>query len=106
VSNAGPISFLLTPIFTSDAVGSTPGAGVLGGNGSSIGIAPTAGSLGLPSTATPATYPLCASLPRDANGQSLVPSAAAFYSIGTDGEVLLSTPLAPSVPGIVCPAGM
>jgi len=95
--NAFPVSLALLPIFTSDDTGS-----VL--NGGSIGIAPTAAPLGSPSSTTPATYPLCASLPREGNGTPLVPSVGAFYSIATDGEVLLSAPLVPSTPGIVCPA--
>jgi hypothetical protein len=100
--SANPVSFALPPIFTSDDIGSAPASL----NGGSIGIAPTAGPLGVPSTTIAASYPLCASLPRNTSGQNLVSSVAAFYAIATDGEVLLSAPMVPSAPGIVCPAGM
>jgi hypothetical protein len=81
----------------------------LGAHGSApyIGIAPSAGPLGPAVTASspPATYSLCAKLPMNGNGQSPVPSAAAFYAIAGNGaDVFLSAPLAPTPPGIVCPA--
>jgi hypothetical protein len=92
--------------FLSNEYGSVPGGNILGSKGIAIGIAPTAGPLGAPSKTTAAIYSLCASLP---NGEGAVPSVAAFYAIATNGEVLLSTPLAPArlasgVPSIVCPA--
>ena len=86
--------------------GSGPNRCVLGSTGKSIGIGPNAAPFGPPaSSTTPGTYALCANLPRQADGHSTVPSVAAFYVIGGDGEVKLSAPLAPGVP-IVCPAGM
>jgi hypothetical protein len=108
-----PFSPSLTLPFVSDDVGFPSVSAVLGASGQSIGIAPTAAPLGPPvgcsqnkgvTTCTPpATYPLCANLPRDASGHNLVPSVAAFYSIATHGEVLLASPLQPAPPGIVCP---
>jgi hypothetical protein len=71
-------------------------------SGRSIGIGPNAAPFG-PAATTSATYALCASLPTNASGTTLLPSVAAFYSIAGDGEVLLSAPLAPSI-SIVCPA--
>jgi hypothetical protein len=48
-------------------------------------------------------YGLCADLP---NLLSLpVPAVAAFYAISTDGEALLTAPLAPAIK-ITCPSGM
>lgn len=110
-----PFSPSLTLPFVSDDAGFGGVPPVLGDNGQSIGIAPTAAPLGPPvgcstnaggvTTCTPpGTYPFCANLPRDASGQNLVPSVAAFYSIATHGEVLLASPLQPAPPGLVCPA--
>jgi hypothetical protein len=82
---------------------SKPSKCLLGPNGMSIGIAPNAGPYGPPATMSFANYSLCANLPRQGNGQPPVPSVAAFYSIAPDGEVLLSSALAPTPPGIVCP---
>ena len=109
-----PFSPSLTLPFVTDDIGFPAGPNVLGQHGGqSIGIAPTAGPLGPPVGCTtnngvttctpPGTYPLCANLPH-ANGQNLVPSVAAFYSIATHGEVLLASPLQPAPPGLVCPA--
>jgi hypothetical protein len=53
--------------------------------------------------ASSASYALCASLSTNASGNTPLPSVAAFYAIAGDGEVLLSAPLAPSIPH-VCPA--
>ncbi len=77
--------------------------GIAASSGMSIGIAPDAGPFGPPATSALANYSLCANLPRQGNGQSFVPSVAAFYSISPDGEVLLSSALSPTPPGIVCP---
>jgi hypothetical protein len=111
-----PFSPSLTLPFISDDPGFANASNILGTNGQAIGVAPTAGPLGPPVGCTttngvttctpPGTYALCASLPRDASGNNLVPAVAAFYAIATHGEVLLSTPLAPAAPGLVCPAGM
>jgi hypothetical protein len=110
-----PYSPSLTVPFVSDDAGFASGSGILGSNGQSIGVAPTAAPLGPPVGCTtnssgvttctpPGAYALCANLPRDASGQSLVPSVAAFYAIATHGETLLATPLHPAAPGIICPA--
>jgi hypothetical protein len=110
-----PFSPSLTLPFVSDDAGFASGSGILGANGQSIGIAPTAAPLGPPVGCTtnssgvttctpPGTYALCADLPRDLSGQNLVPSVAAFYAIATHGETLLATPLHPAAPGIVCTA--
>ena len=100
-----------SPVFTSDDDGYMTSAT------SAIGIAPSAAPLGSPPTCTtknnvttctpPLTYALCAKLPTNGNGPGAPPvyAAAAFYAIATDGETLLSAPLAPGVP-IGCPAGM
>jgi hypothetical protein len=108
-----PFSPSLTLPFNSNDAGFASGAGILGANGQSIGIAPTAAPLGPPVGCTtnssgvttctlPGIYALCANLPRDASGHNLVPSVAAFYAIATHGETLLATPLHPAAPGIVC----
>jgi hypothetical protein len=79
---------------------------ILGANGYSIGIAPSAGPLGPAVTASsqPATYSLCANLPTKGPFAS-VPAVAAFYGIAANGaDVLLSAPLTPTPPGIGCPA--
>jgi hypothetical protein len=81
---------------------------ILGPNGSSIGIGPTAAPL-LPA---PSTYAFCANLPTNGSGQLPVPAVTAFYAISSAGaEVLLSAPLAPVGPNgkvvsIPCPSGM
>ena len=51
------------------------------------------------------TFALCAALPDNSNGPAarLRPAVGAFYAIATNGETLLSAPLAPSI-SIVCPA--
>jgi hypothetical protein len=89
---------------------------ILGFNGSSIGIGPTAAPLCTAQTCPPMTtpptppatpnYAFCANLPTNGNGQPPVPAVGAFYAISSAGaEVLLSAPLAPTGP-IVCPLGM
>jgi hypothetical protein len=110
------------PAFNSDAPGVTPAncskpgpqcilgyTKNTGVGGMSIGVAPGAAPLGPPSSCTgancvppPAKYALCASLPTDASGATLLPSAAGFYSIAGTGEVFLSATLDPSS-AIVCP---
>ncbi len=70
--------------------------------GKSIGIGPNAAPFGPPAT-TSATYALCANLPTNVGGNTLLPSVAAFYAIAGDGVVRLSAPLAPAIP-ITCPA--
>src|SRR5207302_6951156 len=96
-----------------------PGACPLGTNGTSIGIGPNAapavatqltcdqtGACSYPGISTTSgTYGLCAKLPREGNGNSAVSSIAAFYAIGGDGEVKLSSPLNPGIP-IACPSGL
>jgi hypothetical protein len=75
------------------------------------GIAPSAAPLctttTCPTFPPPATttqyYPLCADLPNLLS--TPVPAVAAFYAISTDGEALLTAPLAPAIK-IACPAGM
>jgi hypothetical protein len=112
----GPINtglftaFLFDDIFGVPAPATPP---ILGANGIAIGIAPAAGPFCTPVTCPPGTMPpppppgsikfaLCASLPRNGNGQALVPSVGAYYAISTAGETLLSA----AVPGVstsVCP---
>jgi hypothetical protein len=80
---------------------------IVGADGHSIGIAPSAGPLGPAVTASspPATYSLCANLPTKGPFSPPVPAVAAFYAIaGNRADVLVSAPLAPTPPGIVCPA--
>jgi hypothetical protein len=102
---AGSFFGLESP-FLSGEPGFTPAPSVLGGTGLSVGIAPNAAPFGPAATTTsPGTFALCADLPREGNGHVPVPSVAAFYAIGGDGEVRLSAPLAAGVP-IVCPAGL
>lgn len=106
-----PTTFSALPSVFQDNLGFTPtgcpGSSkscILGANGQSIGIAPGAAPFGSPSTTTPANYSLCANLPSgNGNGQAPVPSVAAFYSIAPDGVVNVSSALAPTPPGIVCP---
>jgi len=98
--------FNLGSPFSSGEPGFTPVGGVLGTTGMSIGIAPNAAPFGAPATITsPGTYALCANLPLEGNGLKPLPSVAAFYAIGGDGEVRVSAPLAAGVP-IICPAGL
>jgi hypothetical protein len=86
--------------------GFQPASGVLKANEQFIGIGPNAAPFGAPaSSATPGIFSLCANLPREGNGVPPIPSVAAFYAIGGDGEVKLSAPLAPTIP-FVCPSGM
>jgi hypothetical protein len=70
----------------------------------SIGLAPSAGPLGLPpTTGASASFALCANLPGgNGNGQAPVPSVGAYYAIATSGEMFLSAPL-PSVSNSMCP---
>jgi hypothetical protein len=88
---------------------SCPGPSCILGNDPlpSIGIAPSAGPLGPAVTASspPATYSLCANLPTKGPFAPPLPAVAAFYAIAGNGaDVLVSAPLAPTPPGIVCPA--
>jgi hypothetical protein len=71
-------------------------------SGKSIGIGPNAAPFGPPAT-TSASYALCANLPTNTGGSTLLPSVAAFYAIGGDGVVRLSAPLAPAIL-FTCPA--
>ena len=112
----GPINVGLYTAFTFDDYGlPNPAANppILGINGFGIGIAPAAGPFCTPVTCPPGTMPpppppgsikfaLCASLPRNGNGQVLVPSVGAYYAISTAGETLLSAAL-PGVSTSVCP---
>jgi hypothetical protein len=86
-----------------DDLGATPPSGILPAGAFSIGLAPGAAPFSPPTGS--ATFALCASLPDNSNGPAalLRPAVGAFYAIATDGETLLSAPLAPSIP-IVCPA--
>ena len=99
-------SFVFPPFVSPGVTGFS-----LGTNKGSIGIAPAAAPLGgPPPTGTPATYPLCASLPKG-DDQNLTSAVAAFYAIAVTGETLLSAPLKPpplanGKPSIVCPTGM
>jgi hypothetical protein len=80
---------------------------ILGANGFWIGIAPSAGPLGpaVTDSSPPATYSLCANLPTKRPFAPPVPAVAAFYAIAGNGaDVLVSAPLAPTPPGIGCPA--
>ncbi len=104
----GPINQSIPSAFFSDDLGFTPAAGALGADGQYIGIAPSAAplctSVSCPaSSPPPGVFALCADLPRNGNGRSLVPSVAAYYAIATDGETLLSAAL-PATATSVCPA--
>jgi hypothetical protein len=124
--STGPVNFgIPSAFFPPDVTGFTPSPPpvtnpptppILGANGKSIGIAPSAapqctGPTGTPGTGIPGAcsvpppsgiFALCANLPGNGNGQPPVPSVAAFYAIGTDGETFLSAPIVPSSP-IACP---
>lgn len=79
-------------------------------SGKSIGIGPNPAPFPVAPPSTPvsttpptsATYGLCADLPTDSGGSTLLPSVSAFLAIAGDGEALVSAPLAPSIP-FVCP---
>ena len=125
-ASTGPVNLGIPSAFFNDVTGVTPSAPpvtnpltapILGANGKSIGIAPSAAPQCTGPTATPGTgipgacsdpppsgiFALCANLPGNGNGQPPVPSVAAFYAVGTDGETFLSAPIVPSSP-IACPA--
>jgi hypothetical protein len=80
----------------------------LGANGEAIGIGPAAVPLCTGTPCPPATPPaptsaLCANLPAgNGNGQAPVPAVAAYYSISTAGEALLSAAV-PSASTSACP---
>jgi hypothetical protein len=121
IFSGSPIGFGAPFLNGGGDYGFVPASGVLGANGQAIGIGPNAapapatqcvvdpgtGLCTYPTVPPPSsgTYALCANLPRESNGTAPVPSVAAFYAIGGDGEVKLSAPLAPSIP-FGCPAGM
>ena len=92
--------------FIGDETGFTPASAnppILGASGMSIGIAPFAAPMGPPpDNNAPTNYALCANLPGNGLGLTLVPSVAAFYAIATDGEMRLEAPLDPTTP-LVCP---
>jgi hypothetical protein len=106
----GPVNMGIFSVFFNNETGFTPTKSGILPSGASIGIAPSAGPLGPPPSCTPSssctpppsTFALCASLPRNGNGQPLVPSVAADYAITTSGETRLSAPL-PSVSTSACP---
>jgi hypothetical protein len=105
---AGQLNLGLFTAFLFQDLGFTPAAGILDQTGtSSIGIAPTAGPLcpivnGASSCPSSFTFALCASLPGgNGNGQTPVPSVAAYYGIATDGAALLSAALSSTS---ACPA--
>ena len=101
--STGPVNFGIPSAFFSDDTGFIPTKSGILPDGTSIGIAPSAGPLGPPPAAgVSSTFALCASLPSNVNKQALVPSVAADYAIATDGETLLSAPL-PSVSTSACP---
>jgi hypothetical protein len=89
---------------------------ILGANGFSIGIAPSAGPLEPPTCGNPTPlctdpsvppykFSLCANLPTKGRLAPPVPAVAAFYAIAGNGaDVLVSAPLEPTPPGLVCPA--
>lgn len=107
----GPFNPSVPSAFFSDDLGFAPAAGALGPNGKYIGIAPSAAPLCTsvscpavtPPPPPPGVFALCADLPRNGNGQALIPSVAAYYTIATDGETLLSAAL-PSTSSSMCPA--
>jgi hypothetical protein len=102
-------TYLLSPTlgtaFSADALGTKF-------SGSPIGIGPSPVPLCTSATCPPVTTPptppapasfaLCANLPKDGAGTVPVPAVAAFYAITVYGEVLLSAPVNPTSP-IVCP---
>jgi hypothetical protein len=110
-STNGPFNPSVPSAFFSDDLGFAPAPGVLGANGKYIGIAPSAAPLCTsvscpvvtPPPPPPGIFALCADLPRNGNGQALVPSVAAYYAISTAGETLLSAAL-PATSTSVCPA--
>jgi hypothetical protein len=100
-SLSNPKSFLPSA-FIGNQTGFTPTTPGILPAGASVGVAPSAEPWQLP-PAGPTIYALCASLPGNGNQNAPVPAVAAFYAIAADGETLLSAPLAPSGPPIVCP---
>ncbi len=98
----GPVNFGIPSAFFNNDTGFTPTKSGILPSGASIGMAPSAGPLGPPpATGVLSGFALCASLPRNGNGQSLVPSVAADYAITTSGETRLSAPL-PSLSTSAC----
>jgi hypothetical protein len=103
IGSSGPVNLGIPSAFFDNEPGFTPTKSGILPSGASIGIAPSAGPLGPPpAMGVSSTFALCASLPRNGNGQSLVPSVAADYAITTSGETRLSAPL-PSVSTSACP---
>lgn len=106
-TSSGPVNLGIPTAFSSDVDGFSPNSGILGSNGMYIGIAPSAAPLcdtmGTCPPSTPPVFALCASLPRNGNGQSLVPSVGAYYAISLAGETLLSAAL-PGASTSMCPA--
>jgi hypothetical protein len=100
----GPVNLgIPSAFFPPNETGFTPTKSGILPAGASIGIAPSAGPLGPPPpSGVASTFALCANLPRNGNGQPLVPSVTADYAIATSGETLLSAPL-PSVSTTTCP---
>jgi hypothetical protein len=100
----GPVNFgIPSAFFPPNETGFTPTKSGILPAGASIGIAPNAGPLGPPPPSGVSTaFALCASLPRNGNGQPLVPAVSADYVIATSGETFLSAPL-PSVSTTTCP---
>jgi len=100
-----PISNIGASFFVTNNLGFQPPSCpspscILGTNGKSVGIAPTAGPLGPPpAPGVSSPFALCASLPQSGSGQqngnglALVPAAGAYYSMATTGEMLLSAPV-------------
>ncbi len=110
---SNPISNLLPAFnFKTDETGFTPASvsppttPILGANGNSIGIGPSAVPLYSTTTSPlppPPVFALCANLPGgNGNGQAPIPAVAAYYAISTVGEALVSAAI-PSASTSVCP---
>jgi hypothetical protein len=96
-----PISNIGFSFFVTDNLGfqaqSCPGSKcILGNNGMSVGIAPSAGPFGPPpASGVSSPFALCASLPDNSNGPGahLYAAVGAYYAMATTGEMLLSAPV-------------
>src|SRR5207244_557213 len=108
ITNAIDPLYFFNPISNVDFAfkSDEPGFPLPNGNGTSIGIGPSAvplcsgtGPCGPPAP-PPYFFALCAKLPAsngngigNGNGQAPVPAVAAYYAISTAGETLLSAPV-------------
>ena len=114
VTNATDPLYFFNPIaniggpFSTDVIPPPSTPPVLGVNGKSIGIAPSAVPLCTPTTCPSQNPPapvfaLCANLPGgNGNGQVPVHAVAAYFALATTGETLLSAAL-PAASTSVCP---